>query len=74
MSETELAPQMACRQARPPIPRANRRDAVAAHGSIGLRITMQQTAELGEIKMLPQQVPATEIDDGAVTGLAASSR
>ena len=31
---------------------------------------MQQTAELVEIKMPRQQVPAAEIDDRAVTGLA----
>ena len=68
--KTELVPELTCRQDRPPIPRANGGNALAAYGSISSRIAVQQTAELVEIKMPCQQIPATEIDDRVVTGLA----
>jgi len=70
MIETELAPELTGRQDRPPIPRTDGGDVLAAHGSIGSHIAVQQAAELVEIKMRRQQIPAAEIDDGAVTGLA----
>src|SRR5207245_2760785 len=70
MIETELVPELTRRQGRPPIPRANGSNALAAHGAIRGRIAVQQTAELVEIKMLRQQISAAEIDDRAVTGLA----
>jgi len=61
---------MTGRQARSPIPRADGGDLLAAHGVISARIAVQQAAELVEIKMSGQQIPAAEIDDGAVPGLA----
>ena len=53
------------------IPRPNGGNARAAHGSISPRIAVQQTGKLVEIKMPRQQIPAAEIDDRVVTGLAA---
>src|SRR4249920_3529262 len=71
MIKTELIPELTYRQDRPPIPRPNGGNARAAHGSISPRIAVQQTGKLLEIKMPRQQIPAAEIDDRVVTGLAA---
>lgn len=71
MIKTELIPELTYRQDRPPIPRPNGGNARAAHGSISSRIAVQQTGKLVEIKMPRQQIPAAEIDDRVVTGLAA---
>ena len=71
MIKTELIPELTYRQDRPPIPRPNGGNARAAHGSISPRIAVQQTGKLVEIKMPRQQIPAAEIDDRVVTGLAA---
>jgi len=74
MIKTELIPELTYRQDRPPIPRSNGGNARAAHGSISPRIAVQQTGKLLEIKMPRQQIPAAEIDDRVVTGLALASR
>jgi hypothetical protein len=72
--EAELAPHYARRQHRPPIPRADRSDVVARDATIVDGIAVQQAAELIEIEMRCQQIPAAEIDDSAVPGLASWSR
>src|SRR5207342_768270 len=48
---------------RPPVPRSDRPDILVRDAIIAGRIAMQQTAELAEIEVLRQHIPATEIDD-----------
>jgi hypothetical protein len=68
--EAEIAPHPARRQQRPPVPRSDRPDILVRDPIIAGRIAMQQTAELAEIEVLRQHIPATEIDDGAMPRLA----
>ena len=53
--EAELAPHRACRQHRPPIPRADCTHVVARDATIVDRIAVQKAAELAEVEMLRQQ-------------------
>ena len=66
----KLAPQMARRQHRSPIPRRHGVDILAPDGGRRHRLAMQQARQLGEVEMRCQQVLATEIEHGAVARLA----
>lgn len=67
----KLAPQMARRQHRSPIPRRHGVDILAPDRSLRHRLAMQQAHQLGEIEMRRQQVLATQIEHGAMARLAA---
>ena len=68
--QAELAPQVSCDQHGSPIPGSNRPDIVTFGRWLGGFVTMEQTAELIEIKVRRQQILATEIDDGLMPGFA----
>ena len=68
--EAEFAPHPTGRQHRTPIPRSDRTDIRAVDAIVAGVIAMQQPAQLAEIEMRRQHIPAAEIDDGAMSVLA----
>ena len=67
----KLAPQMARRQHRSPVPRRHGVNVVAPDRALRCRFPVQQARQLGEIEVRRQQVLATQIEDGAMARLAA---
>jgi hypothetical protein len=68
--ETEFTPHRMSGQHRAPIPRADRAHILAFDRIIASLMAMQQTPQLRQIEMSPEQILATEIENRAVLGFA----